>query len=67
MKTYTIYASQVIYFKKEVQANSKEEADALAFEYSEDNYWELVDWLKLHSPLTLQSFKMRNMSHEPNN
>jgi hypothetical protein len=40
MKTYTIYASQVIYFKKEVQANSKEEADALAFEYSEDNEWQ---------------------------
>jgi hypothetical protein len=40
MKTYTIYASQVIYFKKEVQANSKEEADALAFEYSEDNDWQ---------------------------
>jgi hypothetical protein len=40
MKNYTIYASQVIYFKKEVQANSKEEADALSFEYSEDNDWQ---------------------------
>jgi hypothetical protein len=38
-----------------------------AYDRLEDNYWELVDWLKLHSPLTLQSFKMRNMSHESNN
>ena len=38
-----------------------------AYDRLEDNYWELVDWLKLHSPLTLQSFKMRNISHESNN
>jgi len=37
-----------------------------AYDRLEDNYWELVEWLKTHAPATLQSFKMRNMSHEPN-
>lgn len=30
-----------------------------AYDRLEDNYWELVDWLKLHAPLTLNAFKMR--------
>lgn len=43
MKTYTIYASQLIYFKKEVQANSEEEADELAFKNT-GNDWEEYDY-----------------------
>lgn len=43
MKTYTIYASQVIYFKKEVQANSEEEALELSFKHTADD-WEEYDY-----------------------
>ena len=43
MKTYTIYASQLIHFKKEVQANSKEEAEELSFKQTE-NDWEEFDY-----------------------
>lgn len=37
-----------------------------AYDRLEDNYWELVEWLKIHAPATLQSFKMRDKSNEPN-
>ena len=30
-----------------------------AYDRLEDNYWQLVDWLKLHAPLTLNAFKHR--------
>lgn len=30
-----------------------------SYDRLEDQYWELVDWLKAHSPMTLQAFKMR--------
>jgi hypothetical protein len=33
-----------------------------AYDRLEDQYWELVEWLKIHAPATLQSFKMRNKS-----
>jgi hypothetical protein len=35
-----------------------------AYDRLEDNYWELVEWLKIHAPATLQSFKMRNKTNE---
>jgi len=35
-----------------------------AYDRLEDNYWELVEWLKIHAPATLQSFKMRDKSNE---
>jgi hypothetical protein len=38
-----------------------------AYDRLEDNYWELVEWLKIHASATLQSFKTRNLSHEHNN
>jgi hypothetical protein len=44
MKTYTIYASQTIYFKKTVQAESEEQADDLAFQYDPENDWEEYDY-----------------------
>lgn len=31
-----------------------------AYDRLEDNYWQLVDWLKLHAPLTLNAFKHRD-------
>lgn len=44
MKTYTIYASQVVYFKKTVKAESEEQADDLAFKYDPENDWEEYDY-----------------------
>lgn len=44
MKTYTIYASQTIYFKKTVKAESEEQADDLAFKYDPENDWEEYDY-----------------------
>lgn len=44
MKTYTIYASQTIYFKKTVKAESEEQADDLAFQYDPENDWEEYDY-----------------------
>lgn len=44
MKTYTIYASQTIYFKKTVKAESEEQADDLAFTYDPENDWEEYDY-----------------------
>lgn len=35
-----------------------------AYDRLEDNYWELVDWLKLHAPLTLNAFKHRDKSED---
>lgn len=43
MKTYTIYASQIIYFTKEVRANSPEEAEELSFKQTE-NDWQEFDY-----------------------
>lgn len=31
-----------------------------AYDQLEDQYWELIDWLKEHAPVTLESFKRRN-------
>jgi len=33
-----------------------------AYDKLEDQYWDLIEWLKIHAPLTLQSYKMRNVS-----
>ena len=30
-----------------------------AYDSLEDQYWELVEWLKLHAPATLNAFKRR--------
>lgn len=35
-----------------------------AYDRLEDQYWELVDWLKVHSPMTLQAFKNRSKTDE---
>lgn len=43
MKTYAVYASQLVYWRKEVQANSQEEAEAIAFDQS-NNEWEEFDY-----------------------
>jgi hypothetical protein len=32
-----------------------------AYDRLEDQYWELIEYLKQHSPVTLQAFKMRNL------
>jgi hypothetical protein len=37
-----------------------------AYDKLEDQYWELVDWLKLHAPLTLNTFKQRNRDDHHN-
>ena len=33
-----------------------------AYDRLEDNYWELIDCLNLHAPLTLNAFKHRDKS-----
>lgn len=38
MKTYTVYASQIVFYSKEVQANSIDEANEIAWE-SDGNDW----------------------------
>lgn len=35
-----------------------------AYDRLEDQYWELIDYLKLKAPATLQAFKMRNQHVE---
>ena len=35
-----------------------------AYDRLEDQYWELVEWLKLHAPLTLNAFKNRSKTDE---
>lgn len=35
-----------------------------AYDRLEDQYWELVDWLKVHAPMTLQAFKNRSKTDE---
>jgi hypothetical protein len=32
-----------------------------AYDKLEDQYWELVEWLKEHAPASLDAFKRRNM------
>jgi|APMed6443717190_1056831.scaffolds.fasta_scaffold15635_7 hypothetical protein len=43
MKTYKVYASQIVFYEKEVQANSIDEANEIAWE-SKDTNWEEVQW-----------------------
>ncbi len=33
-----------------------------AYDKLEDQYWDLIDWLKQHAPVTLESYKRRNKS-----
>jgi len=33
-----------------------------AYDKLEDQYWDLIDWLKQHAPLTLEAYKQRNKS-----
>lgn len=35
-----------------------------AYDRLEDQYWHLIDWLKIHAPATLQAYKMRDKSCE---
>ena len=35
-----------------------------AYDKLEDQYWELIDWLKEHAPMTLQAFKDRSKTDE---
>ena len=30
-----------------------------AYDSLEDQYWELIEWLKEHAPMTLEAFKRR--------
>jgi hypothetical protein len=32
-----------------------------AYDKLEDQYWELIEWLKEHAPASLDAFKRRNM------
>jgi hypothetical protein len=32
-----------------------------AYDKLEDQYWELIEYLKEHAPFTLESFKRRNV------
>jgi hypothetical protein len=43
MKTYKVYASQIVFYEKEIQANSIDEANEIAWE-SKDTNWEEVQW-----------------------
>jgi hypothetical protein len=38
MNTYRVYASQIVFYEKEVQANSADEANEIAWQ-SHDNDW----------------------------
>jgi hypothetical protein len=42
-KTYKVYASQLVFYVKEVQANSVDEANEIAWE-SKDTQWEECQW-----------------------
>lgn len=47
MKSFQIIASQLVYYKKTVQANTKEEAEKLAWEDDSGEVWTDVsfgDW-----------------------
>ena len=44
MNTYTIYSSQLVYFKKTVQAENEEQADSIAFAYDPNNDWDECDY-----------------------
>ena len=35
-----------------------------AYDKLEDQYWELIDYLKAHAPATLQAFKVREQHVE---
>ena len=43
MKTYIVYASQIVFYEKEVQANSADEANEIAWE-SKDTDWKECQW-----------------------
>ncbi len=45
MKTYTVYASQLVFFKKVVKAESAEQAEDLAFD-SSNNSGDWTDWVE---------------------
>lgn len=40
MKTYRIYASQIVYHYRDVVAESAEKAEEIAFEHDSGMYWE---------------------------
>jgi hypothetical protein len=46
MKKYSVYASQLVIYKKEVEANSEEEAQEKAWEDDslDWNWWDYGDW-----------------------
>lgn len=37
-----------------------------AYDKLEDQYWELIEFLKQNAPLTLQAFKNRNLNNDNN-
>jgi hypothetical protein len=43
MNTYRVYASQIVFYEKEVQANSADEANEIAWE-SKDTDWKECQW-----------------------
>jgi hypothetical protein len=40
MRTYRIYASQMVYHYRDVVAESEEQAEEIAFEHDSGMYWE---------------------------
>jgi hypothetical protein len=45
MKTYRVYSSQIIYHVAEVEAESEEQAEQIAFEQEVDWQWcDAVNW-----------------------
>ena len=45
MKTYRVYASQLVYFEKVVEAENAEQAEQIAFEQS-NNSGDWNDWVE---------------------
>jgi len=43
LKTYRVYASQIVFYEKEIKANSIDEANEIAWE-SQDNNWKECQW-----------------------
>ena len=46
MKTYRVYASQLVFYSKDIQAESEEQAEELAFEQSNSGWkdYNYGDW-----------------------
>lgn len=60
-KVYRVIASQIVFHEKFIEANSKEEAENLAFEYDENNQWEEIEY----GDWTIEEVKLAK-SYKPN-